>query len=104
MENLFEHCEGWENCENGNLKSLFENKMIKREEFKLPEGNELERLNKICIKCNHDLIIEEKKCPVCGNNDLQVPLFYMGEAASTKIYNYYCDKCRRNLYSLGKLD
>lgn len=32
-------------------------------EFKLPEEDELERLNNICKKCNQLLEIEERKCP-----------------------------------------
>ena len=71
MKKLFESCGSSENCENEDLKSLFENKMIKREEFKLPGEEELETLNELCKKCNHSLEIEESKCPVCGNENLQ---------------------------------
>ena len=118
MGNLFEHCEGWENCENEDLKNLFENKMVEGEKFKLPEGDELERLNKICIKCNHALTIEERKCPVCENENLQaspwiavdkekkssLPLTSIESNAGSQ-YFYKCENrdCERILYSHKKL-
>jgi len=111
MENLFMHCEGWENCENEDLKNLFEKKMVEGEKFKLPEGDELERLNKNCIKCNHSLEIEESKCPVCGNENLQgsplvsfhekqprpIPITSIESGGITQ-YFYRCENCKRLLY------
>lgn len=105
MENLFEHCEGWENCKNEDLKSLFEKKMIEGNKFNWPKEEELNKLNEICLKCNHPLKIEERKCSVCGNDALQtLKLIIGGKAGSIDIYNYRCESCDRVLYSHGELD
>ncbi len=117
MENLFEHCEGWENCdESEDLRKLFEKKIIEGKEFKLPEGDELEKYNKICRNCNYSLEIEERKCPVCGNENLQasplvsfhekqprpIPITLI-EAGGITQYLYRCENCKRLLYSYKKL-
>ena len=117
MENLFEHCEGWENCdESEDLRNLFEKKIIEGKEFKLPEGDELEKYNKICRKCNYSLKTEERKCPVCANENLQgspLVLFHEKQPQPIRItliegggvtqYLYRCENCKRLLYSHRKL-
>ena len=117
MKALFELCGGWENCDKSDdLRTLFEDKIIGREKFKLPEGDELEKYNEICRKCNYSLEIEESKCPVCGSENLQrSPLVLFHEKQPTPLpvtfiegggitqYLYRCENCKRLLYSLKKI-
>lgn len=116
MEALFELCEGWENCDKSDdLRTLFEEKIIEGEEFMLPEGDELEKYNEICRKCNYSLEIEESKCPVCESENLQgspLVLFHekqprpipitLVESGGITQYFYRCENCKRLLYSLER--
>ena len=104
MKAIFEFCEDWEHCEKSDdLRDLFERKMIEGDKFKLPPEEKLKRLNELCSKCKEALKIEEKKCPVCGNEDLQPPKYFTGgEGGSIDVHNYRCEPCDRVLYSHGK--
>jgi len=103
MNAIFEFCEAWENCENEALQSLFERKEIEGNNFNWPNKRELIKLNEICASCKHSLKIEEKKCPICGNENLNPPkIIISGETAGIKIYNYRCEHCDRVLYSHNK--
>lgn len=104
MKAIFEFCEDWEHCEKSrDLRDLFEKKIIERDKFKLPPEEELEILNEVCKQCKTPLLIEERKCPVCENEDLQPPkLIIGGEGGSIEVYNYRCEPCDRVLYSHGK--
>jgi len=117
MKALFEFCEGWENCDKSeDLRNLFEKEIIEGKEFKLPEGHELEKYDEICRKCKYSLEIEERKCPACGNKNLQgsplvsfhekqpqpIPLTSIKSGSITQ-YLYRCENCKRLLYSCKKL-
>lgn len=103
MKPLFEICEGWENCDNEDLRSLFERKIIEGKKFKLPKEKELEKLKKICRNCGHSLKIEKKECPMCERKDL-ITIFPSDiEDASITIYRYKCKNCSRHLYSYKEL-
>ena len=100
---LFELCEGWENCEDEDFRKLYEKKMVEGKDFESLTEEEIEVLNVLCSKCKHPLKIEEKRCPICGNETLSPPkLIISGKAGSIKIYNYRCEPCDRVLYSHKK--
>jgi len=82
---LYEFCEGWENCENKDLRDLLEKKIIEGEKFERPTEKKLEELKEICANCKHSLEIEEAKCPVCGRTISTTPAFpfYVIESDST---------------------
>lgn len=106
MKAIFQqNCGSWDerNCPSEDLRNLYEKKMSEGREFKLPEEDELKKLNDICSNCKEPLKIEEKKCPVCENEDLQPPkLIIGGKAGSIEVYNHRCERCDRVLYSHGK--
>lgn len=106
MKAIFlQNCDFWERdfCPDISLRKLNEKKFGKGEEFKLPEEYDLKKLNKICSTCKNPLRIKEKKCPICGKNDIQPSESVSGgEMISTEIYNYKCGKCDRFLYSYIK--
>jgi hypothetical protein len=118
MENLFERCYNWQDCENEELKNLFEEKMIKGNKFSWPKEEKLDNLNKICSDCDRALKITEKKCPVCGQIELTgSPLRKWGEEKKFilplpsieggfgSLHFYQCENkdCKRLLYSHKKL-
>lgn len=98
MNILFEFCENWERCDNEDLRSLFEEKMIKGKDFEYPSKEKVEGLNKICKECDHSLHITKQLCPVCGSSELE-PGTWSGDLGWIRIYNYKCINCERNLYS-----
>ena len=118
MEIIFQICDSWDkrNCPNIDLGKLYEKKMIEGKKFKLPEKDELEEFNEICKNCKHALKTEERKCPVCENENLQgsplilfhekqphpIPLTSIESGGITQ-YFYRCENCKRLLYSHKKL-
>ena len=106
MKPLYEFCEGWENCENKDLRDLFEKKMIEGKKFEWPTEKKLEELKETCANCKHYLKIEEAECHVCGGTILTTPAFPLPseiEEASITKYLYRCINCKRRLYSYRKL-
>ncbi len=104
MQRLYEFCEVWENCDDKEFRDFYGKKMIKGEDFDSLTEDEIKKLNELCKKCKHALKIEEKKCPVCGNRDLQPPKRISGgEAGSLEVFNHRCENCDRVLYSHKKL-
>jgi len=115
---IFQICESWDNrnCPNEDLRELHEKKMIEGKKFKMPEREELERLNEICSNCKNALPIDEKECPICGNENLQgsplilfhekqpqpIPLTSIESGGITQ-YLYRCENCKRLLYSHKEL-
>ncbi|MFX1537686.1 MAG: hypothetical protein ACFFDI_26110 [Promethearchaeota archaeon] len=98
---FLQNCELWWMyiCPNEELKKLHKKMVFRKDKFKLPKGDELERLNKICSGCRHALQIYEAKCPVCGTNNLSKPAFDIKNKVSMDVYFYKCLVCKRNLYS-----
>lgn len=98
---FLQYCELWgrKTCPSRELRKLYRNKILQGKKFKLPNGEELNRLNEICSNCNRVLHIKEKKCPICEGADLYALKLYIGKIGSMEIYNYECSKCGRKLYS-----
>jgi len=96
-----QNCDLWRmnTCPNEDLKKLHKEMTLKKDEFKLPKGDELKRLNEICSRCRHALQIHEEKCPVCETDHLSKPAFNTRSLVSIDIYFYKCSACDRNLYS-----
>ena len=114
MKKLFEFCGREENCEDEEFRSIYEKKMLEGKNFSSLSEEEIRRLNELCKKCNHLLETEEKKCPVCGNENLQgSPLVSFHEKQKWPLpitsfesgglthYFYRCENkaCGRLLYS-----
>ena len=103
MELIFQdYCQGWETCGHKDLRNLFKEKILRGDEFELPDEHELNRLNGKCRECTHELVIENEECPICGNKNLG-PLkefFGQGQAAITiEGFYYRCNQCSRKLVS-----
>ena len=112
---LYELCEGWENCEDEYFRNIYEKKMMEGEDFDSLTREEIEVLDVFCKECNHSLGIDEKKCPVCENENLQgsplvsfhekqprpIPITSF-ESAGITHYFYLCENCKRLLYSHKK--
>ena len=98
---FLQNCDLWwmNTCPNEDLKKLHKKRTLKKDDFKLPEGDELKRLNKICSRCRHALQIYEAKCPVCETNNISRPAFNSKSTVSIDVYFYKCSICSRNLYS-----
>jgi len=90
--------------------------MLEGKDFDSLTKEETEVLNVLCSKCKQSLIIEEKKCPVCGNENLQgSPLLKFHEKQPRPIritlfesggitqYLYRCENCKRLLLSHKEL-
>ena len=102
MKAIFvQNCELWwmRTCPNEDLKKLNRKMTLKKDKFKLPKGEELKRLNKICSRCRHALQIYEPKCPVCETNNISKPASNIRNTVSIDVYFYKCSVCNRNLYS-----
>ena len=86
-------------CPNEELKKLHKKMTLKKDKFKLPKGDELKRLNKICSRCRNALQIHEEKCPVCETDNLSKRAFNLTSSVSIDVYFYKCSVCNRDLYS-----
>ena len=66
-----------------------------------PVGKEVEELDEKCKECGKYLEIEERKCPVCRNENLQ---FQSEDKLNAQpIYNYECMKCgTKSIFSFKK--
>lgn len=67
-----------------------------------PEGEELKSLDEICKECGRYLKIEEKNCPLCGDENIQFLTEHQVNAQP--IYDYRCIKCRSKSFSYKKFD
>ncbi|TET68638.1 MAG: hypothetical protein E3J56_11120 [Candidatus Aminicenantes bacterium] len=115
MQRLYEFCERWENCGNKEFRDVYGEKMIKGEDFDSLTEDEIKKLNELCSKCKNSLKVEEKKCPICGNENLQgsplisfhkdqpypIPITSIEGGGITQ-YLYRCENCKRLLYSHEK--
>jgi len=105
MKAICQICEFWDErmvCPSEDLRNLYKKKMNEGEDFKLPEGNELKRLNEICSKCKVPLVINVKRCPVCESTNIQIGISSVNFGC-VQTYNYNCIQCRRVLYSHIKM-
>ena len=111
MKYLHAYCESFqeEHCDKEIIDAFMPKKIKPGEEIPLwPIGPELERLNQICMNCEHaNLFIENRDCPICGSNNLEVPLLkaisYGTKTPSRTVYIYKCLGCHKTLYSLNEL-
>lgn len=68
----------------------------------LPVGEKVRKLDEICKKCAIRLFeIEEKKCPVCDNEDIKLSSIVdiHSQFGSLKGNLYTCNKCDTKLLS-----
>ncbi|MDH4218480.1 MAG: hypothetical protein OEW69_08660 [Nitrospirota bacterium] len=106
MKALFTICGGWGNCENKDLRKLFERKEEEGKIFEWPSEQQLEELNEICSSCEHPLELHEDDCPVCRGTALNTSPFPLPSkfyATSITQYFYMCMNCMRFLYSSRKI-
>ncbi len=111
MKYLHTYCESFqsEHCNKEIMDAFMPKKINPGEEIPLwPIGEELERLNQICMNCEHaNLFIENRECPVCRCNNLEVPILkaisYGTKTPSRTVYIYKCHECHKTLYSLNEL-
>jgi hypothetical protein len=106
MKDLFNLCEGWENCRNKELGNLFEQMKNEGRNFKWPPKQKMRELNKICASCNHCLELRNDECPVCGGVVMTTPRFplpFEFEVPSSTLYFYKCINCKKHLYSFEKI-
>lgn len=86
------------------MKAIFEACTLwKKEICDRLESSEIQDYNTICLECKYPLTIEEKNCPVCGNNDLLLRVT-KGQCGVNLVYNYNCEECGRILYSYSKFE
>lgn len=102
MKEIFKFCKYWEGetCKDEALKNLHRKKVIEEKAFKWPKKEELNQLNKICMKCEKLLPIKEQKCLFCGNKDLK--LLGSSIVDISTVYIYECAKCGEKFTSTIK--
>jgi len=110
MKGFMYYCKYWgaENC-SPDIKHLKFAKEVKSgEEIPLwPVGEKLLELDEICKKCESRLFeIEEKKCLLCGNKDIQWERAKKIECQFGFIEgNFYrCDQCNTELIAQKKFN
>lgn len=105
MRFIFENCTLWEKemCNKANLVNLHRQTVGNGNQFEGLDEEGIQKYNKICSECVFPLAIEERKCPVCGNEKLSTEVTKFQNGMSL-VYNYNCNVCQRILYSSTKLD
>ncbi len=104
MESLKSICRNWGNkeCHPDVSKWSRPQQLSYGEEIPTgPAGKKVEELDKKCKECGKYLEIEEKKCPVCRDENLQ---FQSEDKLKVQpIYNYECMKCgTKGIFSFKK--
>lgn len=102
---IYEECTLWkkEICPNKDLLNLHKLKASQPQQYSEMDESLLARINNACTECKFPLVIKNKECPVCGNNNLRSGLIE-GQKGLDLIFNYNCEECGRVLYSEERFD
>ena len=102
MDLCFIYQEG--DCPIDDIKNARRVGKIEEDKMKLfPSGEDQERLDQICEKCERRMFkIETPECPVC-HGGIGPAIISKWKAASRTIYQYRCIQCNSLLYSPKKI-